>query len=172
MFGEGEDELEHAVLRLLIKQFKTVATAEWGSGGTVGHWLAEVPESGGQFRGGIIVRDRESLRAALGVAAESEPVEMNGAEQDRIVGAMAEACRQRFAADYVLAVGPLPVVKPDATEPPLLHLAVAGPTGVTAKSFTYAGHPDILRPRGAKQALNLLRLTLLKAGRRDGKGSD
>jgi nicotinamide-nucleotide amidase len=167
VFGEGNDELEHAVLRLLIKQSKTVATAEWGSGGTVAHWLTEVPESGAQFRGGIVVRDLESLRTALGVEPNSDSGVLSSAEQDRMVGAMAEACRQRFAADYGLAVGPLPIVQPEAAEPPLLHVAVAGPSGVTAKSFTYAGHPDVLKPRGAKQALNLLRLTLLKADRRE-----
>jgi hypothetical protein len=33
---------------------------------------------------------------------------------------------------------------------------------VVEKEFPFAGHPDILRPRAAKQALNLLRLHLLR----------
>jgi hypothetical protein len=32
---------------------------------------------------------------------------------------------------------------------------------VIRREFPFAGHPDILRPRAAKQALNLLRLHLL-----------
>ncbi len=43
--------------------------------------------------------------------------------------------------------------------------AVAGPQGATVKSSPYAGHPDILKMRGGKQALNLFRLTLLRAAR-------
>jgi nicotinamide-nucleotide amidase len=156
VFGEGTDELEHAVLRLLIAQFKTVATAEWGSGGMIAHWFSEVPESGSQFRGGVVVRDSASLAPILN---------LSGDQRESVVGAMAQACREKFGADYGLAVGPLPATDPPATEPPVLHIAVAGPNGVTVKSPTYAGHPDILKTRGGKQALNLLRLTLLRASR-------
>ena len=54
------------MLRLLVKQFKTLATAEWGSGGMIAHWFSEVPESGGQFRGGVVVRDEDSLSSHFG----------------------------------------------------------------------------------------------------------
>lgn len=163
IFGEGTDELQHAVLRMLIAQFKTVATAEWGSGGMIAHWFSEVPESGHQFRGGVVVRDTESLASILSVSADTNSSwQNNTAEQERIVGAMAQSCREKFGADYGLAVGPLPEVNPQAAEPPQLYLAVASSQGITVKSFPYAGHPDILKTRGGKQALNLLRLTLLK----------
>src|SRR5262245_20947053 len=90
VFGEGTDELEHAVLRLLIAQFKTVATAEWASGGTIAHWLSSVPESGGQFRGGVVVRDQASLTSLLGVSSESiQSTGEAGRDQERIVGEMA-----------------------------------------------------------------------------------
>ena len=163
VFGEGTDELEHAVLRLLVAQFKIVATAEWASGGTIAHWLSSVPQSGGQFRGGIVIRDPKSLESLLAVSAESTGDAPR--DQERVVTEMAQSCRAKFNADYGLAVGELAERALPASEPPYLHFAVAGPQGVTVKSTPYAGHPDLLKTRGAKQALNLLRLTLLRADR-------
>jgi hypothetical protein len=75
---------------------------------------------------------------------------------------MAEAARTKLGADYGLAVGELPHADPQ-NPAPLLWYAVAGPRGATVKSSPYAGHPDILKARGGKQALNLLRLALLHA---------
>jgi hypothetical protein len=76
---------------------------------------------------------------------------------------MAEECRELFGADYGLAVGELPVVGSNATDSDKLWFAVASDTGTTAVSGPYIGHPDILKARGGKQALNLLRLTLLRS---------
>ena len=76
---------------------------------------------------------------------------------------MADECRMRHHADYGLAVGELPDIDPQANEPRKLWFAVAHESGVTAVSTLYAGHPDILKARGGKQALNLLRLTLLRS---------
>ncbi len=160
VFGEGEDELEHAVVRLLAAQNKTLATAEWGSGGMIAHWLSEVPESAGRFLGGMVARSYNALPQLLGISA-ADP----SAAQQQMVALMAEAVRGKLGADYGLAVGELPSVDPQVAEPPMFWYAVAGPHGATVKSSPYAGHPDILKMRGGKQALNLLRLTLLRAGR-------
>ena len=71
--------------------------------------------------------------------------------------------RSKFAADYGLAVGQLPSVDGQADQLPLLHFAIAGPKGTKTKTSPYVGHPDILKTRAAKQALNFLRLILLHA---------
>jgi nicotinamide-nucleotide amidase len=158
VFGEGDDELEHAVLRLLREKQKTLATAEWGSGGMVAHWLSEVPHSTDHYLGGVVVRNRLALTSLLNL---QPPQDSSANEQEHTIGQMAQACREKLSADYALAVGELPPVDPQATQPPVLHFAVAGPNETKARSSPYAGHPDILKMRGGKQALNLLRLTLL-----------
>jgi hypothetical protein len=75
---------------------------------------------------------------------------------------MAGACREVFSADYGLAVGELPPVDASASGPARLWFAVTSESEATAVSAPYIGHPDILKARGGKQALNLLRLTLLR----------
>lgn len=161
VFGEGEDELEHAVVRLLKEQQKTLATAEWGSGGMIAHWLSEAGGDEHAFVGGVVVRSAEALLPLIHAAAEAK---RGPQEEEQLIAAMARACRENFGADYGLAVGELPQVNPTASEPPLLYFAVATPSETIVKSSPYAGHPDILKMRGGKQALNLLRLTLLRAG--------
>ena len=47
------------------------------------------------------------------------------------------------------------------TQPGNMVIALVTPTEQIRKEFPFAGHPEILRPRAAKQALNLLRLHLL-----------
>lgn len=160
VFGEDDDELEHAVVRLLAAQNKTLATAECASGGMIAHWLSEVAEGGGRFLGGVVARNYAALPALLGISA-AHP----SSAQQQLVALMAEAVRSKLGADFGLAVGELPPVDPQAAEPSLFWYAVAGPQGATVKSSPYAGHPDILKMRGGKQALNLLRLTLLRASR-------
>jgi len=165
IFGEDDDELEHAVVGLLRARKKTLATAEWGSGGMIAHWLSEAPESQDCFRGGMVLPNIAAVHSLVqpaGRAAISETRPDESGFMKLLVEQMAEACRDVFSADYGLAVGELPTVDPNAATPAKLWLAVASDAGTTAVSALFAGHPDILKTRGGKQALNLLRLTLLR----------
>jgi nicotinamide-nucleotide amidase len=150
VFGEGDDELEHAVARMLTAQQKTLATAEWASGGLIADWLSATSLANDCYIGGIVIRNAAACHQLLAAVGND-------------LAAVAQACRAKFDADFGLTVGELPHVDSPAAETPLLHFAVAHRGGVTVKSAPYIGHPDILKTRGAKQALNLLRLTLLWA---------
>jgi hypothetical protein len=97
-----------------------------------------------------------------GSAAISESRPDEAGFMKLLVEQMSEACRALFGADYGLAVGELPLLDTNATEPAKLWLAVADERGTKAVSTPFAGHPDILKARGSKQALNLLRLTILR----------
>jgi nicotinamide-nucleotide amidase len=77
-----------------------------------------------------------------------------------VAKALAEECRRRFASDYALATAAFPTFDPDASSPPLCHIALAAPDGTTTKPIPFAAHPDILKDRTAKDALNMLRLHL------------
>jgi nicotinamide-nucleotide amidase len=63
--------------------------------------------------------------------------------------------------DYVLAIGPHGSADSTTTAPANVIVALAHAGGVIRRETPFAGHPEILRPRLAKQALNLLRLHLL-----------
>jgi nicotinamide-nucleotide amidase len=165
VFGEEDDELEHAVVRLLLTKNKTLATAEWGSGGMIAHWLSEAPDSRACFLGGLVLPNIKAIHnlvhpAGRAAISESRPDEASFSKL--LVEQMAGTCREVFGADYGLAVGELPRLDAGAADPARLWFAVASESGTTAVSAPYIGHPDILKARGGKQALNLMRLTLLR----------
>lgn len=157
IFGEANDELQHAVVRALLARSQSLATLEWGSGGLLADWLSEADAESHVFRGGIVVRSAAALAATLREAGQdSEPV-----DELAPIRRMASHVREQFGADYALALGAFPSSDTAVTEAGELHFALASPTRVQAKSVPFTGHPDILKERAIKQALNFLRLTLL-----------
>ncbi|MGB6044872.1 MAG: CinA family nicotinamide mononucleotide deamidase-related protein [Pirellulales bacterium] len=151
VFGEEDDELQHAVMRLLRERKQTVATAESGTAGRLAHWLSELPDSSDIYRGGMVA------------AAETSADFVDNARLLACGGA--EGCRAQFAADFGLAISPIPLPgESDSNEPLEYFFALAFEDRVIVKSATTAGHPDIVRDRAAKQALNLLRRFLLRDG--------
>ena len=135
IFGEEEEELQDAVVKLLRERNGALAVVEWGTEGLISSWLAGC-ETGDVFRGGS--------------------VRTNGA-QWRDFASQGEASE----ADYLLAVGPRPEADSPTTQPGNIEIVLTTPHETIRKQMAFAGHPEILKPRAAKQALNLLRLHLL-----------
>jgi nicotinamide-nucleotide amidase len=166
VFGEEDDELEHAVVRLLQARRESVAVVEWATDGLVSNWLAEAAGNGDCFFGGFTVRDMNMLKKMLDVLVSSDAVA--GADTAR---AMAKAVREKSGATYGLAVAAFPrfgPITPTAAIGPNeidmkgnLHVALATPEQTRAKDLSLASHPAITKTRSAKQALNLLRLAML-----------
>ncbi|WP_254507876.1 CinA family nicotinamide mononucleotide deamidase-related protein [Anatilimnocola floriformis] len=153
VYGYEDDEMQHAVLRLLRERQQTLAVVEWGTAGLVQHWLGECADAAAAFRGGLVLRDAAGVEILSGLAAELAGV--MGLASAPAMSVVAQAARERFATDFALAIGPLPEVGQN------LQIAIAGPPGVVTREIPYTGHPDILKPRAAKQALNLVRLAIL-----------
>lgn len=141
-FGEGEDELPDALVRLLTEQQKTLATVECGSGGLIAHWLSEASGDRAVYAGGTIDRsmNAHNAEALKAVAAEYQT---------------------QWRTDFVLVVGPYPALSSSGGEPEHVWFALATPSGVFARSALFAGHPDLIKQLAAKRALNFLRLHLL-----------
>jgi len=161
VFGEGPDELQHAVARLLSERQKTLATVEWGTAGLLARWMGEVSHIGSRYLGGIVLADERAadwLELSAGIAND---VAKNWSEADEpMVQALAKSARERWPADYVLAVGPLPEPEQETDSTAAFHVALAGPDHIRTRSFPSAAHPDIRLPLAAKRALNYLRLSL------------
>ncbi len=159
VFGEGDDTLQDAAARLLWRQGVSVAVAEWATQGLVSRWLTEASAGTDCCRGGIVVTSPESLCRVLGV--ETTTPSSASCDAGQVVSQMAVAVRDRFGADFGLAVGPRPQLATQEQSSAHLRLALATPTSTMTESHVFAAHPSIQVPRSAKQALNLLRLSLL-----------
>ena len=68
VFGEEEDELEDAVLRLLRQHGLTLATAEWGTGGLLADRLHDAGKNEEEnYLGGLVVPNQTALVRLLRV---------------------------------------------------------------------------------------------------------
>lgn len=158
VFGEEDDELENAVCRLLSAQGKTLYTVEMGSAGVLAEWLAQAAVPDGCYLGGMVLASGEQLRRML--IAANYAFEASGSFVREVCEALAQHVRTSTGADYVLVVGPFPDESQKDKDIPH-YFTLAGPDKVTTKASSLFGHNAIWKPRAAKAALNLLRLTLL-----------
>jgi nicotinamide-nucleotide amidase len=165
VFGQEDDELEHAVVRLLNERGRSVAVAEWATDGLVSQWLAEAAEASNCLRAGMVMRDTATLKKLLNIEILAQ-----AAATPETAKCMATAIREITGAEYGLGIAAFP---PGSRESPTtagaqtidmsgtLHVALASGDNVRVKSFPIATHPAITKMRSAKQALNMLRLALL-----------
>ncbi len=160
VFGEEDEELEHVVARMLAQRGQTLATVEWGTGGLVAERLRDVAESDGRFLGGIVIADGQIMERVLGVPAVL--VERHKATSGEVTEAMAVAWREKTGADLALAAGALPEIDRKAAEAPRVYFALARDAGTLVRSAPFFGERTMLKPRTAKQALNMVRLALLR----------
>lgn len=163
VFGEEEDELEDAVVRLLAQRGRTAAVAEWATEGLISEWLSGAAENRQGLKAAVVARDAGALSGLLG-----EPIGSDAAASKETAAAMAAAVRRKTEADYGLGVAAFPKsgasLPTAATEIDMsgtLHVALATSDNVRVKGFPIATHPSITKTRSAKQALNMLRLALL-----------
>jgi nicotinamide-nucleotide amidase len=157
VFGEDDDELPQAVGRLLTLRRATVAAAD-GSG-LLAQWLCEAAPD--RCAGGVIAASPARLAQALDLPAEMAlPDKTDFKEGAALAMAAAQACRSRFQSDYALVL--LPFAESTSQSPPLrLAGAIADKRGPSPFFAPLAGHPEIVRPRAAKHALDVLRKALL-----------
>lgn len=164
VFGEEDDELQHAVGRLLDEKSQSVAVAEWATDGLVSHWLAEAAQSRSCFETGAVIRSVAMLNTVLGVSLDT----LDAASAEA-AAAMAGAIREKTSVTYGLAIAAIPAngsVEPTAAASAddeltgTLQIALATASKVRTKGFPLASHPAITKLRAAKQALNMLRLAI------------
>ena len=151
IFGEEDDELEDAVVRLLERRQQRLVVCEWGTAGLVGRWLSAVDRNA-TLHAALVISGPDALEHLF---AEAPPVEDPGVLLRWIV----QHLRRRFHTELALAVGPLP--NPSDADPRIL-LGLASPHEIVTVDRAYRGHPDVVLERAAKQALDLLRHELLR----------
>ena len=169
VFGVEEDELQHAVVKMLKERHQTVSVAEWATDGLVSHWLADAASTSDTFRSGVVVHDIAELRSLLYLTEYSADEEHILSASETTAVAMAQAIRLKTGADYGLAVAAWPITASEQAASAAielkgtLNIAIATSENVGVRAVSIAGHPALRRPRAAKDALNQLRHTLINS---------
>jgi nicotinamide-nucleotide amidase len=165
VFGEGNDQLQDVVVRMLQARRWRLATAECGTRGLVASWLAGTAH-GGAYRGGIVVDSLDTIGGRPSVDASDASTAVRQHRDG--VTALAQHVRTQLGADLGLAIGPAPSAAQGDGESPRIEMALATPRTVVPYAALFASHPALQHERSAKEALNFLRLWLLEQPERVG----
>ncbi|AMV18650.1 Putative competence-damage inducible protein [Planctomyces sp. SH-PL14] len=149
IFGTEDDELEHAVLRLLAAGRKTLAVVESGTKGALAARLADL-DDGTHFRQGITLPEQqwiahEPTRTPLAPAKTEE---------------LARWIRATTGADFALAVSPYRVPPTLSADPEIAYVVLDGGGTIVTERVLISGNPEIQQARVVKTALDLLRRRL------------
>jgi nicotinamide-nucleotide amidase len=155
------DDLPEVVLAGLRKNQQNLAVAESCTGGLLSAHLTDVPGASDVFLGGVVSYSNEAKEQMIDVPHET--LLEHGAVSEEVARAMAEGVRARFGSDWGAGITGIAGPTGGTDEKPvgLVHWAVAGPDGVTAKHHVFLGDRSIVRVWSLNATLDHLRRRLL-----------
>ena len=161
VYGEGEETLEAVLVRLLTERGHTLALAESCTGGMIAELVTSVPGSSAVLRGGVVAYANEAKTALLGVPEAL--LDRHGAVSEPVARAMAEGARERFGADFALAVTGIAGPGGGTPDKPvgLVYVALADAAGSECRELQLAFDRERNRRLAAQVALDWLRRRVL-----------
>lgn len=154
--------LPEAVLAAARARGATVTVAESCTAGMVGALLTSVSGSSAIFREGYLTYSNAAKTRLLGVPESL--LNAHGAVSEPVARAMARGAREAAGADYAVAVTGIAGPDGGSAKKPvgLVYVAAASANGLECERFVFKGDRETVRRRSARQALNQLRLLILK----------
>ncbi|MDG1779990.1 MAG: nicotinamide-nucleotide amidohydrolase family protein, partial [Flavobacteriales bacterium] len=161
VFGEGDDQIEDVVGRLLEERNATVSTAESCTGGNIAAKLTSRPGSSKYFQGSIVAYANEVKINQLGVLPSV--LEAHGAVSRETVVAMAEGIRSNLNTTFGVATSGIAGPGGGSDEKPvgLIYIAVSGPKGTVTEELRFSSDRSTNILRTVRKALSLLRNEIL-----------
>ncbi len=173
IFGEGEDELEHAVSRQLLAQQLTLASVEVGGSSLIPDWMLAAHENAGQYYAGglafpTLERALQWLRGSVPSISEidrSNSVTETGLTET-LCAELAQLACDRFSANVGLAFGIYPTPQEMSQSSRVfevvyaIHLQTPHGKRNHSEQRALSGHPEVVTARIAKSALDIVRRQL------------
>jgi len=162
IYGYDKETLEEIIGNLLIKQGKTVATAESCTGGSISRLLTRLSGSSAYFKGAIVSYDNDVKINVLKVNAQD--IATQGAVSQTVVEQMATNARQILQTDFAIATSGIAGPTGGTTEKPVgtVWIAVASEDRVESVKLDLAyKNRERTVLVSSQYALDLLRTTFL-----------
>ena len=158
--GEGV-ELEDVVGRLLIKNRKTIATAESCTGGLIGDRLTNISGSSLYYKGGIVAYSNSVKEKTIGV--KKETLDSAGSVSEDTALEMARGIRNKLNADIGLSTTGIAGPKGGTKEKPvgLVYIAISYDSGEKVYRFTFTPYRKTNKLMTSQAALNITRIHIL-----------
>ena len=158
--GEGV-ELEDVVGKLLIKNRKTIATAESCTGGLIGDRLTNISGSSLYYKGGIVAYSNSVKEKTIGV--KKETLDSAGSVSEETALEMARGIRNKLNADIGLSTTGIAGPKGGTKEKPvgLVYIAISYDKGEKVYRFTFTPYRKTNKLMTSQAALNITRIHIL-----------
>jgi nicotinamide-nucleotide amidase len=161
VFGTQDEQLHSVVVKLLTQRKETLALAESCTGGHIANRITDVPGASAVFLCGLVTYANAAKQQLLGVRAET--LAQHGAVSEPVAREMAQGARERYGADYALAV--TGIAGPDGgteTKPVgTVFIALATPKHTFVINPVNRFDRETFKQVTSQQALELLRRALL-----------
>jgi nicotinamide-nucleotide amidase len=163
IYGFDDEEIEQVVARLLIEKRKTLALAESCTGGGIANRVTNVPGASAVFLGGVVSYANEAKEKFLGVCAKT--LQQHGAVSEAVARELAEGAREKFGADFAIAVTGIAGPSGGTPDKPVgtVFIALAGAFGTVVERKLNSYEREAFKQLTAQQALELLRTKLVSA---------
>ena len=163
IYGFDDEEIEQVVVRLLTEKKKTLALAESCTGGGIANRVTNVPGASAIFLGGVVSYANSAKEQFLGVRAKT--LQQHGAVSEAVACEMAEGAREKFGADFAIAVTGIAGPTGGSAEKPVgtVFIALAGTFGTVVERKLNLYEREAFKQLTAQQALELLRQRLVRA---------
>ncbi len=162
VYGEDKTTLEEVVGTLLVERNLTVAFAESCTGGLVSNRVTDIPGSSRYLKGSFVVYHNDLKSTVLGV--DPAVIEREGAVSEATALAMAQGARTAAGSDIAVAVTGIAGPDGGSEEKPvgLTWIALTDGTGTYTRRFIISGSRREVKLRASQQALDMLRMHILK----------
>ena len=161
--GFDDDEtLEVVVGKMLIKQNKTLSTAESCTGGKIAEVLISVPGSSQYFKGSVVSYATETKINVLGVPESL--IKEHSVVSAAVVSAMALSIKKMMKTDYAIATtGNAGPSKGDSkAEIGTVFIALATPNDIIVEEFNFGQPREKVIDRTVIKSLEILQKEILK----------
>ena len=157
IYGIDTGTLENTVAELLIKNGKTLATAESCTGGLLSKRLTDIPGISKVFLGGVVAYHASVKTSILGIPAQL--LDAKGAVHREIAIAMADGAREKMGADIGVAITGIAGPESDASgiRPGVVFAALTTAKTQHCRSLDLYQDRERIRTGAASHALDMLR---------------
>jgi nicotinamide-nucleotide amidase len=157
IYGFDDEEIQQVVVRLLTEKKKTLALAESCTGGGIANRVTNVPGASAVFLGGVVSYANPAKEKFLGVRAET--LQQHGAVSEAVAREMAEGAREKFGADFAIAVTGIAGPTGGTPDKPVgtVFIALADAFGTVVERKFNSYEREAFKQLTAQQALEMLR---------------
>ena len=161
-FEEEDGSVEVVIAKQLIKQGKTLATAESCTGGMIAEQFTTHSGASAYFKGGVVTYSTESKMNVLGVSKTD--IDTFSVVSSQVVESMASNAMRLFQSDYAVATtgNPGPTKGDSEAEVGSVYIAIATKNGVYSEKFMLGNHRIKVISKAVNKALEMLLKEIFK----------